>query len=121
MELGWLLRGLRTGIVTTPYPARPDPPPDGFRGHPTLNAHRCTAAAGCSRCVEACLPRALRLEDELSSGQQRLVLDLLPCIACGLCVEACPEGALTMRRDVDTAVRGPSDAQTVVAIGRAAR
>ncbi|MCL4508926.1 MAG: 4Fe-4S dicluster domain-containing protein [Chloroflexi bacterium] len=114
MELGWLLRGWRTGIVTTPYPTRPDPPPQGFRGRPQLDGERCRIDDGCTVCVEVCLPRALRLETVPNGLDRRLVLDLLPCIMCGLCVQACPTGALHMQSDGELAVRSPQDAQTIV-------
>lgn len=114
MELGWIWRGWKTGIVTTPYPARPDPLPPGFRGRPVLDVARCRAAGGCAACVAACLPRALRLESSADASTALLTLDLLPCIMCGLCVQACPSGALRLQPDYELALREPEDARTVV-------
>ncbi|MGH3049239.1 MAG: hypothetical protein ACRDLK_03700, partial [Gaiellaceae bacterium] len=57
--LEWIGRGLRKGIVTTRYPARPEPAPDGFRG-----AVEAIAAPGASRELEAICPTgAIRVED----------------------------------------------------------
>lgn len=44
-------RSLQTGIVTTGYPARPDPMPAGGRGTPELLADRCR---GHTACVDVC-------------------------------------------------------------------
>jgi len=44
---------------------------------------------GCSKCIRACLTKALRMREG------RLVLNESLCIGCGECIRACPEGAVT--------------------------
>src|SRR5690348_10038138 len=111
MRLGWVIEGLRTGVVTTRYPARPDASADTLRIRPLLFAERCQAAAGCDACIHACLPQALALEQ--SEGRQALTLDLGRCIGCDLCATVCPEDAITMISDVELAVRAPEGLRQV--------
>ncbi|HVC33660.1 MAG TPA: 4Fe-4S binding protein [Chloroflexota bacterium] len=68
MQFAWLIRGLRTGIMTTRYPREPETLPTGFRGRPALDAGRCRAADGCAACVQVCLPRAITLEQRVGGG-----------------------------------------------------
>lgn len=110
MMFSWVRRGLRTGIVTTRYPATHDQMPSSFRGRPLLDPDRCRAAEGCDACVQVCLPGALRLETQNQGtdaadkkAQDSLMLDLARCITCGLCVTACPEDALRMTSEYELA------------------
>jgi|SRR5579884_1080707 formate hydrogenlyase subunit 6/NADH:ubiquinone oxidoreductase subunit I len=111
MQLGWIVKGLRTGRVTTRYPAAPEPQPGLWRGRPVLDPRACRAADGCRACVAVCLPDALRLEGD------NLVLDYGRCVMCGLCVPACPAGALRMEPDYELAVTRPADLRVAVRLG----
>ena len=108
MQLSWLVRGLRTGIVPTSYPSRSEALPPGFRGLPVLDEKRCQAVEGCHACVEACLPGAIAL-DTPSAERATFRLDLGACIMCGLCVSACPNGAMAMSPGFELATTNPRD------------
>jgi len=84
----WFVRGLRRGVVTTRYPARPDesarflPAPPAFRpGALTL------AVAG--RLAETCPSGALHVVQEEDGGV--LVFDVGRCTACGRCAAEAPQ------------------------------
>ncbi len=110
MQLAWLVRGLRTGVVTTRYPRDYEELPTGFRGRPVFDPARCRAADGCDACVSACLPRAISLTPH-QNGQSSLgfSLNYAACIMCGLCVSACPQDAMAMAEDFELATRRPDD------------
>lgn len=117
MQLAWLIRGLRTGVVTTRYPRQSERWPVGFRGRPVLDVTRCRAADGCAECVNACLPGAIVLDASPPGDDRpgrigreaRLALNYGACIMCGLCVTACPSGAMVMTEDDELAARRPDD------------
>jgi formate hydrogenlyase subunit 6/NADH:ubiquinone oxidoreductase subunit I len=77
----WFLRGLRRGVVTTRYPARPDasaaslPTPPAFR--PRLLTRQVA-----DRLVAVCPSAALSRQDDV------LVFDVGACTCCGRCAEA---------------------------------
>lgn len=79
--LEWILRGLRTGSVTTRYPRAPEPPPAGFAG--SVKVHDAEGAS--SEIADVCPTAAIRV----AAG--RLTLDRGRCVLCGACVQAYPE------------------------------
>jgi hydrogenase-4 component H len=113
--LGWIRKGLTTGIVTTRYPARAESMPPNFRGIPKLDASRCAVETGCAACVAICPTKALRVENVGGTNRARqVVLDYARCIMCGLCAPACPTGALTLSSEFELAVQQRADLQVIV-------
>ena len=91
----WFLRGLRRGVVTTHYPARPDPSTASLPTPPAflpLHLDRRVADRLCGICPS----RALRREDDV------LIFDVGSCTACGRCREAAPE-AVTVSGEFELA------------------
>jgi NAD-dependent dihydropyrimidine dehydrogenase PreA subunit len=68
---------------------------------------------GCGLCVEACLPKVLRLSDRLNhSGYRTAMVAGKGCTGCGICFMACPEpGAITVYRSAN---RKPVEGRGVV-------
>jgi hydrogenase-4 component H len=119
MFFSWLRKGLRTGVLTTRYPAVQEMAEDDFRGRPVLDMNRCIAVEGCTACVQVCLPGALRLQESVAhmNGTQeqrtQLTLDYARCIMCGLCVTTCPADALQMSGDYELAVQKREDLKII--------
>jgi ferredoxin-like protein FixX len=80
----WFLRGLRRGVVTTRYPARPDSSAADLPTPPVFRAHA-LGRADADRLAAVCPSRALRREDD------ELVFDVGACTACGRCFEEASE------------------------------
>jgi Ni,Fe-hydrogenase III small subunit/ferredoxin len=78
----WVLRGLRNGVVTTRWPARPDPYADGWRGPATVLDPRPAESADLPA---LCPTGAVAVTD----GSVRL--DQGRCILCGRCIAGRPD------------------------------
>jgi Ni,Fe-hydrogenase III small subunit/ferredoxin len=79
--LEWILRGLRTGSVTTRYPRTQEQPPTGFAGSvEVLDAERASPEV-----ADVCPTAAI----SVTTG--RLTLDRGRCVLCGACVRAGPD------------------------------
>jgi Ni,Fe-hydrogenase III small subunit/ferredoxin len=92
--LEWISRGLRKGILTSRYPRRPEPAPDGFRGRiEVLDSSRAP-----DELASVCPTGAIRVDGG------RLSVDRGTCILCGACVAADP-GRFSFAADYETAVR----------------
>jgi Ni,Fe-hydrogenase III small subunit/formate hydrogenlyase subunit 6/NADH:ubiquinone oxidoreductase subunit I len=78
----WIARGLRSGIVTTRYPKRPEHPPADFRGRVDV----LQTEHGASRIADICPTGAIGVDE---TGH--VSLDRGRCILCGLCVAAGPD------------------------------
>jgi len=96
-----LINALRTGVVTTRYPAEPRLPPDRFRGQPILRP-------GSGLPPPAVCPVGA-LSEYLDAGGRHLALDLARCVFCGRCAEDPWAGAIAMGRDFELAARCRTD------------
>jgi hypothetical protein len=83
----WFLRGLRRGVVTTRYPARPDPSAADLPSPPAFRPDALTRQTADSL-VAVCPSRAL------ARSGLTLVLDVGACTACGRCRAAAPEAVI---------------------------
>jgi Ni,Fe-hydrogenase III small subunit/formate hydrogenlyase subunit 6/NADH:ubiquinone oxidoreductase subunit I len=97
-----VLNALRTGVVTTRYPAEPAVAPDRFRGAPVFRpGGRLPPPALC--------PTGAISERFDSAGGRHVALDLARCVFCGRCAEDPWEGAVTIGRDFELAARTRDD------------
>jgi Ni,Fe-hydrogenase III small subunit/ferredoxin len=103
--MAWVLRGLRNGVLTTPYPRRPD----GY-GPQYRSAVRVTGATADEGVEDLCPTGAI------GTPGARLSLDRGRCVLCGRCVQARPESfafepevelASLRRQDLVVAHPGP--------------
>jgi hypothetical protein len=83
----WFARGLRRGIVTTRYPARPDPSATDLPSPPAFRAGAIDLQLA-DRLTAVCPSHALHRDGDM------LIFDVGRCTACGWCREAAP-GAVT--------------------------
>jgi ferredoxin-like protein FixX len=79
----WFVRGLRRGVVTTRYPAKPDDSAGHLPTPPSFRVNVLDQALA-DRLVAVCPSRALRREPGV------LVFDAGACTACGRCRDAAP-------------------------------
>jgi hydrogenase-4 component H len=98
---------LKAGKVTLPYPAKPRPAPERFRGRPIFDATKCI---GCAGCANNCPAREILVFDVC---QEIRILKYLGrrCTYCGRCADLCPEKAITMSKDYETATNNITDLQ----------
>jgi Ni,Fe-hydrogenase III small subunit/ferredoxin len=79
----WVLRGLRDGVVTTRWPARPDPYADNWDGPATVIDPEPHGAAG----LAAICPTGAISQN----GGGQVFLDQGRCVLCGRCVRQRPD------------------------------
>ena len=96
-----LLNALRTGVVTTRYPATPGAPPDRFRGAPVLRP-------GSGLPPPALCPTGA-LSERFDAAGRHVALDLARCVFCGRCAEDPWAGAVAMGRGFELAARSRAD------------
>jgi Ni,Fe-hydrogenase III small subunit len=96
-----LINALRTGVVTTRYPAEPAVPPDRFRGAPVLHpGNRLPPPSVCPSGA---------LSERVDDSGRHVALDLARCVFCGRCAEHPWESAVTMGRDFELSARTRDD------------
>jgi dissimilatory sulfite reductase (desulfoviridin) alpha/beta subunit len=91
----WFVRGLRRGVVTTRYPARPDASAASLPTPPAFRSRELTCEAA-DRMVAACPGPALSRRGDI------LVFDVGACTACGRCAAAAPD-VVTPSREFELA------------------
>lgn len=106
--LGWIWRGLRTGVVTTAYPRQPLPL--AGRTVPVITAERLRREHG-PLLAAVCPSTALTYDG-------RLILDYGPCISCAYCAVALPE-VVSMSQAYELAARSANDLRTIYHFGDA--
>jgi len=79
----WFARGLRRGVVTTWYPARPDGSAASLPTPPAFRPRKLTREL-VDVMISVCPGPALRREDD------RLIFDAGACTACGRCALVAP-------------------------------
>jgi ferredoxin len=84
----WFVRGLRRGVVTTRYPARPDPSSAALPSPPAFRADTLTRLDA-DLLVRVCPSWALVRAGDV------LVFDAGACTACGRCREEAPESVIS--------------------------
>ncbi|MBI2838217.1 MAG: NADH-quinone oxidoreductase subunit NuoB [Acidobacteria bacterium] len=96
-----VMNALRTGVVTTRYPAEPSVPPVRFRGAPVLRPG--------SHLPPTAVCPAGALSERFDAGGRHVALDLARCVFCGRCAEDPWAGAITMGKDFELAARCRAD------------
>jgi len=82
----WFARGLRRGVVTTRYPARPDASAASLPTPPSFRPEKLTRDL-VDLMIAVCPGPALRRADDA------LIFDVGTCTACGRCARAAPYAA----------------------------
>src|ERR1043166_2005793 len=101
-----LRKSLKTGIVTSRYPATPAEVSDRARGRPEIDFANWRDARPAAA---ICPPGAVAVPDD--RGTRTAVLDLGKCIFCGLCAEV--DGAIRMSNRCELAARHGAELQTI--------
>ncbi len=96
----WFLRGLRRGVVTTRYPARPDASAAELPTPPAFRPEALTRQVA-DRLVAVCPSLALTRSDDM------LIFDVGACTACGRCRAEAP-GAAAASGEFELAATDPA-------------
>lgn len=96
---------LRAGVVTLDFPAEQPPAPEGFRGAPQWDHHKCV---GCGGCADHCTSRCILVRD-VCQEVRVMLYDGSRCTYCGRCADVCPEGAIAMSGEYRTATNDKED------------
>jgi formate hydrogenlyase subunit 6/NADH:ubiquinone oxidoreductase subunit I len=109
----WFVRGLRRGVVTTHYPARPEDSAAFLPTPPVFRADLLDADLADRLCT-VCPSRALRRQGDV------LIFDVGMCTACGLCREIAPE-AVASSGEFELAATGRAHLIKRIPLRRTAR
>jgi hypothetical protein len=89
----WFARGLRRGVVTTRYPARPDGSAAFLPTPPAFRPSQLTRDVA-DRMIAACPGTALRRVQGDGEAGEALIFDVGACTACGRCAQAAPHAVI---------------------------
>jgi Ni,Fe-hydrogenase III small subunit len=109
-----LSKSIRTGVVTTSYPAGKSEPPERFRGRPEVFPASSLASAGAERRFAAlpdpssCPTGAIAVLPAAAGRPRTFRLDIARCVFCGRCADTAA-GAVEMTRDFELAARRRED------------
>jgi Ni,Fe-hydrogenase III small subunit len=96
-----LVNALRTGVVTTRYPAEPSVPPARFRGLPVLQSgNRLPPSSVCPSGA---------LSERVDDGHRHVDLDVARCVFCGRCAEGQWAEAVKVGREFELSARRRED------------
>lgn len=95
------LERIRQGYRTMPFPRKPPPLAERFRGRPVLEPERCPT--GCAVCSSVCPAAAI------TPAADGPIIDQGLCLFCPSCSEACPQGAVSFSREYRLAARKRED------------
>ncbi|MCM2322600.1 MAG: 4Fe-4S binding protein [Oligoflexia bacterium] len=107
-KLRQILMVLRAGVVTLKYPFEPRPVPEGFRGAPVWDHHKCI---GCGGCADHCPARSILIRD-VCQELRVMLYDGSRCTYCGRCADVCPEKAIRMSEAYELACDRREDVTT---------
>ena len=101
-----VVNALRTGVVTTRYPAEPSVPPERFRGAPVLRSG--------SHLPPPSVCPVGALSERFEDGGRHVELDLARCVFCGRCAEDPWADAITIGKEFELAARSRADLRVEV-------
>lgn len=95
-----LMRNLRLGPTTDPYPFADTFVPDRLRGKIKYNAEACVA---CRMCEHVCAGGAIKIAESEDKKGLNFTVWHNTCAFCGLCEHYCPTKAIKLTTDFHTA------------------
>ncbi len=125
-----LSKSIRTGVVTTSYPAGRTDPPERFRGQPEVFPGSSVASVASSASLASlaslvpggaerrfaalpdpsiCPSGAIEVRPAGAGRPRTFRLDIARCVFCGRCAEAAADGAVRMTHDFELAARRRED------------